>query len=515
MLRRGELETFAERPTLPHYWTRTNMRTPNQKALSFSYAMLGVRLQCAECHKHPFDQWSQDDFKQFEAFFASIANGTRDNEARDAQREMIEELAGGSDRDTLRQIRNRLSSFVNDGKTVPVDELYVNNSRIARNRDQGKRGKVSGSRVITPKVLGGEDVMLANYHDPREPLMEWLRSQENPYFAKAFVNRVWAHYFGVGIVEPPDDMNLANAPSNKELLDWLADEFVARDYDMRWLHREICRSDTYQRSWRPSETNLNDTRNFARARPRRLKAESVYDAVSLATAGGEQTQAMRADPVEECAVGLSRGYYQARGRSRVGYALQVFGKPMRETPCDCERSDEATLLQTVFLRNDEELLGMIDRRGGWLDEVARSLGTPLAGAERDQKSRDDELRERQIAGARRQIASLERQLQALRKQKPERVQARKARLQTQLEAAEKELARLTPRARLASQQTVVAAKSVDETIREAYLRTVQRVPTAEELSEAQSYLAASPSTVDGLRDLLWALLNTKEFLVNH
>ena len=114
--------------------------------------------------------------------------------------------------------------------------------------------------------------------------MDWLRSEDNPYFAPAFVNRVWHNYFGRGIVDPVDDMNMANPPSNKPLLDHLAKGFAQSGYDMHWLHRTVLNSDTYQRSWRPNDTNKHDERNFSRLTIRRLPAEVVADAITQATA---------------------------------------------------------------------------------------------------------------------------------------------------------------------------------------------------------------------------------------
>src|SRR5690606_13955822 len=143
-------------------------------------------------------------------------------------------------------------------------------------RTRGKkpaRGNGQAGRVLTPKLLGGESVLAEQYADPREPVMEWLRARDNPYFPRALVHRVGARYFHVGIVEPPDDMNLANPPSNEELLDHLARGFVEHGYDLKWLHREIASSRTYQLSWRPNETNRLDERNFSRAVLRRMPAE--------------------------------------------------------------------------------------------------------------------------------------------------------------------------------------------------------------------------------------------------
>ncbi len=188
--------------------------------------------------------------------------------------------------------------------------------------------------------------------------MDWMRSEDNPYFARSFVNRVWANYFNVGIVEPPDDMNLANPPSNEALLDYLTEQFVAHGYDMKWLHREIANSHAYQRSWRANETNRLDNRNFSHAVIRRLPAEVAYDALVLATAADDKLQAVCHD-YEQRAIGPSSG---GDGRRGGDYVLTLFGKPARSTNCDCERSNEPSLLQTIFLRNDQTMLGLLERQ---------------------------------------------------------------------------------------------------------------------------------------------------------
>jgi hypothetical protein len=263
--------------------------------------------------------------------------------------------------------------------------------------------------------------------------MQWLREKDNPYFARAIVNRVWANYFGVGIIEPPDDMNLANPPSNGPLLDYLAEQFVAHGYDLKWLHREITLSRTYQLSWRPNETNRLDERNFSHAQVRRLPAEVAYDAMAFATAGTKKQQALHEDmsAVLGRAIGVSSGYSRNYDGS---YALKLFGKPERAVACDCERSSEPSLLQTVYLRNDGELLALLDHKDGWLREVA------AGGAD---------------------------------------------------------------------------ANGADALIREAYLRTVSREPTLQELAIGREHLTQAKDLHSGLRDLLWAMLNTKEFLLNH
>ena len=118
---------------------------------------------------------------------------------------------------------------------------------------------IRAAESITPRLLGGEEVLANTYADPRQPLMDWMRHENNPYFARAFVNRVWAGYFHAGLIDPPDDLNLANPPSNPALLDYLTQAFIKSGYDMKWLHREIANSRTYQMSWRANETNKHDS----------------------------------------------------------------------------------------------------------------------------------------------------------------------------------------------------------------------------------------------------------------
>ncbi len=421
--------SFAEHPSVPQFWSRRNMRMPEQKALAFSYAFLGVRLECAQCHKHPFDQWSQYDFEHFQAFFNGIQYGTR-QEDREAEQKLQNQL--GLKGKPNNEVRRSLPEMLNKGKIVPFTELYVN-ARPTTNRGNNNSSRGS-SRVITPKLLGGEEVVANQYGDPREALMEWLRDPENPYFARAMVNRVWTNYFGVGIVDPPDDQNLANPPSNAPLLVWLTKEFVASGYDLKWLHRTICNSRTYQLSWEVNETNRLDRKNFSHAVPRRLPAEVVIDALDQATASDEVC-AEFFNNVEQRSIGPTSSQVGIRN-SRGSYALIAFGKPLRETNCDCERSMEPSLLQTLFVRNDAEALSLIDRRGGWVDSVTRNKG-------------------------------------------------------------------------------MLETKQVEQLVEQAYLRTLTRRPTDEEMSDSLAYIEESESVTVGLRDVLWALLNTKEFIVNH
>jgi len=515
-LRRKNPVDFASRPTMPHYWARRNLRKPEEKALSFAHAFLGVQIQCAQCHKHPFDQWTQQDFQQFQAFFEGITYGSRNDldepvNYRSMQKQ-IEQDAGYDRKDpkSRRTLAEEIKKRVAMGRPIPWQELYIRAARPASRSSKSRKKKNTGaSRVLTPKILGGEEVHLTEYPDPRAPLMEWMRSKDNPYFARAFVNRVWANYFGRGIVEPADDMNLANPPSNRELLDYLANGFVDSGFDMKWLHKTITSSDTYQRSWKPNDTNRLDEKNFSHMKLRRLPAEVVNDALTQALAGSEELQRLARDPKGRAIGPTITGY---RGRGPSNYALELFGKPVRLTNCDCERMSNPTLLQTLYTRNDQEMLAKLDSKTGWIAEV-RGQTTP---------DRKEFQKFASIRSLKQRNAQNERKLQALVKRrdstKDEKLKARFEKLiapvrrqiektQATIERLEKEQAELLARYQ----------PDLDQLVEEAFLRTLSRPPSSQEVRMAKADItAAGPGkAVDGLRDLLWTLVNTKEFMINH
>ena len=348
--------------SMPYFWTRQSLKEPKDTAMSVAHAFLGIQLQCAECHKHPFDRWTQSDFNQFSRFFDSVTTTKRRSAAKEAR------------------------------------ELSLLRSHV---------------------------VSLKQGNDPREPVMDWMRDRTNPWFAQAFVNRVWAGYFHVGIVDPPDQFTPANPPSNPQLLEWLTKEFIANDFDMKWLHRQITTSKTYQRSWKPNETNRHDRRNYSRAVPRRIPAEVVYDAMKQATAATDEQETVRTNLRRRASGHLSM-------RMAGTHAMKVFGKPDRSINCDCERVNEPTLLQAIFMQNDP-LVRMRLADSGWIIEI---------------------------------------------------------------EDAEEALDR-------------------NELIEQVWLRTVNRMPTDTEQSRAHQHLADATSIVEGVTDLMWAMMNTKEFLLNH
>lgn len=442
-LSRQDPEDFTAHDNPMHYyWFRSNNQNPTDRALSFGYVFMGVRLQCAQCHKHPFDQWSKQDFEKFTQFFTRIKAGVAPD-ARDEQMQLKTKLGVPVKLDTAalrRQMYLRVSA---EGLPIPWNEIWI--------EDPGSKPQIA-------RLLGDEEIDLNDYDDPREPLMAWLLEKDNPYFARAFVNRIWHHYFGVGIVEPPDDFNMANPPSNKALLDWLSDQFVSSGYDMKWLHRTIASSRTYQLSWKPNDTNRDDERNFSHALIRRMPAEVTIDAILQATASDARSQTWASNTAARKITQHPRSI-QARG---IDYSLLVFGKPLRTTNCDCERQEQPTLLQSLYVRNDTEMLEWLERKDGWLVEVARKLGQTLTPeSSTTGKSSADGSKDQD--------------------QKP----------------------------------PVPPDAVIDELIVQAYQRTVSRSPTDSEVELARQHLKSTDETIEALRDLMWALLNTQEFLTNH
>ena len=519
---------FHTRDSMPYYWARRNVRQAEEKALSFAHSFLGVRIQCAQCHKHPFDQWTQQDFKKFQAFFEPIqfrANTTKTdktNGTKNYQNLMKEiETAVGYDKNSKnnnsrRQLRDEIKRRAEAGQPVPWQELYIANPKSNSPKNKKRNKKRPVSRVITPSVLGGDNVHLTEYNDPRQPLMDWLRSEENPYFAQAFVNRVWFNYFGKGIVHPVDDMNLANPPSNKPLMGYLTKGFVESGYDMKWLHRTILQSDAYQRSWRPNETNKGDERNFSRMAIRRLPAEVVTDAITQATASKSRVIDFATTTLNRT-IGPDAMTRKNKHVAAMAYALNVFGKPERAENCDCERSNSPTLLQAIFTRNDPTVNAMIEGRDrknpGWISELDRYYNGANQNAPKSKNSKKlrefYEQRRKLVASApKRPNNSQNKAMTGFataskeHRQKVQKLNSSIHKFSGANRTKKTEAKPLTPQ---------VINRLIDET----FLRTVSRFPTPLERAKAKTDIDASKNKIHGIKDLLWALLNTKEFLVNH
>ena len=259
-------------------------------------AFLGTRLQCAQCHNHPFDRWTMDDYYGWAAFFSQVGK-----------------KKGDDPRETV--VFNRGSG----GVQHPV-----------------------GKRDVPPKFLGGETPELKD-RDRRSALADWLTSPGNPWFSRNIANIVWSHFFGVGIVEPVDDMRLSNPPSNPELLDGLAARLRGSNYDLRDLVRLICNSRAYQRATTPNETNELDERNFSRSLVRRLRAEVLQDVLAGQTGTRNKFKGL---PLGARAVQIADGNVS-------NYFLTTFGRATRTTVCSCEVKLEPNLSQALHLINGE------------------------------------------------------------------------------------------------------------------------------------------------------------------
>jgi hypothetical protein len=497
----------AERDTMPYFWAKQNVRMADDAALAFSHTFLGVRLQCAQCHKHPFDQWTQQDFKQFAAFFGRMRTGSGPG-AQQLDRELTEKL-GLNDRTKNNQERQRIyNEALAKGELIPFREVFV---QPAANPDNGRgRQRQQPNSRVTPRVLGGDEVV-EQLDDPRTAVMDWMREKGNPYFARAFVNRTWARFFGVGIIEPADDMNLANPPSNEALLDYLTDAFVEHHYDIKWLQREIANSRTYQLTWRTNDTNQFDTRNFSHAQVRRLPAEVAYDAIVFATASADRAMALREDPKGRAIADQNTD--RSQRRNNVSYALSVFGQPERATACDCERSTEPSLSQSLYLMNDSELFTLMDNSNGRIAELRRQASEPSKPkTEEPTNPKRDRKAQRELAD---RIQQVQRQIKQLKEdgntEEAAKLERKLAGIRRERRGAEEP----SDRDDKPTQPAATAALNTDELVREMYLRTVSRRPSDAELERARGYITAATDPVSGVRDVLWALLNTKEFIVNH
>jgi hypothetical protein len=311
----------------PTVWYK-DLQSADQFVDNASQVFLGTRLQCAQCHHHPYEKWSQDDYWGLAAFFGRV--GT---------------------------------------KNLPVPGTGVQNQQNQRRLMYTKSsGSVLNKRTQRPAVmrpLGGAPTDPAGDVDPRQKLVDWMVDVKNPFFARAVANRYWAHFFGRGIVDPLDDMRVTNPPSNPELLDALAKELVEHGYSLKHLIRTICKSRTYGLSSTPNEFNKNDKQAYSRYYPRRLSAEVLFDAVCQVTGSPTQFGGLPQDRhAPNRAIMLPDESYQS-------YFLDVFGRPQRISACECERVSEANLAQALHLLNSDEVQGKIARPGGRADLMAK------------------------------------------------------------------------------------------------------------------------------------------------
>ena len=273
-------------------------RDPLKLAEDTAQVFMGMQIKCSQCHNHPFDRWTMNDYYGFAAFFAQVG------------RKQAEDLR----------------------------------ERIVFNGGGGEVVNIVSKKPAKPKFLGGDEPNVAG-KDRREVLAEWLASPKNPYFAKNLANIVWQHFLGKGIVDPVDDVRVSNPASNPELLDTLGEKFQEYHYDFKHLVKDICNSRAYQTAAETNESNAADDRNFAHATVRRMRAEVLLDCLAEVT---EVPEKYRGLPLGARAVDIADG-------NTTTYFLRTFGRASRETVCSCEVKMEPNLSQALHLLNGQTI----------------------------------------------------------------------------------------------------------------------------------------------------------------
>ena len=311
----------------PTVWYK-DIQTADQFVDNTSQVFLGMRMQCAQCHHHPYEKWSQDDYWGMAAFFGRVATKTYPIPAT--------------------------------GNQNPRNQRHILYTRATGNVTNKRTGQAAAIKPLdrAPLALDAEV-------DPRQKLADWMVDPKNPFFARAVVNRYWAHFFGRGLVDPLDDMRVTNPPANAALLDALARDLVEHRYSLQHLIRTLVKSRTYGLSATPNEFNKQDRHAYSRYYPRRLSAEVLFDAVNQVT---NSPTIFGGLPPDRHAPNRA---IMLPDESFSSYFLDVFGRPQRLSPCECERVREANLAQTLHLLNSEEVQGKIGRTGGRVDLLVR------------------------------------------------------------------------------------------------------------------------------------------------
>jgi hypothetical protein len=464
---RSDHVEYSRRKTLDLYWQRRASGGVSG-TLQVAHAFLGLRLECAQCHRHPHDVWQQDDLLSFANFFMHVRQPgfQGDNEKKFPEvaahvKQLNDEAKKlEAEAKNLRATRGReLDAEAKKTKSKAAqDELVRFGQQVAaierRSKalpEVGRRllhaevqhvppGKETFAKVTNPlgtqqsrtfRLLGAaENIDVPKEQDPRLVVMQWLRRADNPYFARAIVNRVWAHYLGRGLVDPPDHLSPLNPPTHPQLLDELCREFIAHGYDLKWLQRTIALSRTYQQSSSASAANRHDRANYAYFYLRRLPAEVLVDALAHATGTSDDMDMMFFHwPATWKALDIP---YPPRN-AFVAFMLEQFGRPERNSAaqCDCERSSEASVLQVLSFANHPR--------------VRQKIADPQGLVTRLVKEQPDTARR----------------------------------------------------------------------VEELYLWTLCRLPSSEELSACREYLQTAPDATAGLAGVMWSLLNTREFLLQY
>jgi hypothetical protein len=381
--------TYKEAPA--NYYRA--LRDPQIRAEATAQVFLGIRMQCAKCHNHPFNQWTQNDYYQLAAFFPRVQ---------------------------YRIVENNRKDKLDKHEFVGEQVVYLDDSSEVKHPGTGE--------TMKPRFLGGPTLEVGSKEDRLKPLADWVANPGNPFFARTQGNRIWSYLMGRGIVDPNDDFRQSNPPVNGPLLEALAKDLVEHNFDQKHLIRTIMNSRTYQLSARANDTNADDELNFSHTQVRSLPAEALLDSIAQVTntsldfdgyPGVKRAGQLPSMPV-------IRRSDSFKGNFRF---LKVFGKPERLLNCDCERSDHTTLAQALNLITGEMINKAISRPDNRLGKLLQ------------------------------------------------------------------------------------AGKSNAEIIDELYLASLCRYPTAPERSALLERPGVAENRREALEDILWALLNSKEFLL--
>ena len=373
----------------PVAWYK-RVKEQKQQLEDVAQLFLGVRMQCAQCHHHPFEKWSQDDYYSFAAFFSQVGRKPTSTRGEDM---------------------------------------------IFHKRGIATAANIKTGTVLKPAALGTSIDAITADQDPRLYLANWMSDPKNPFFAKAVVNRYWKHFFRRGLIDPEDDIRDTNPPSNPELLAGLEKHFIASGFDLKELVRVIVTSNAYQLSSVPNQSNSADQQNYSRYYLKRLQAEVLLDSIDDVTGARTDFQNL---PTGTRAVALPDNSY-----NNATPFLKVFGRPENESVCECERTQSSSLAQSLHLMNAGDVKAKLATAGGRADLMSKS-------------------------------------------QQP-----------------------------------------MPERVTELYRVAFGRSPSAAELTGAVDYLTEAssadgsgvsvgqPASPERFQDLIWALINTKEFLFNH
>ena len=314
------------------------IREPAARAEAAAQVFLGIRLQCAQCHNHPFDRWTQDDYYGWAGFFSAVQYKVLENKRRDS----------------------------NDSHEFKGEQIvYAADRKPMKNPRSGK--------PVPPRFLGDAASPAENStQDKLGELADWMTSAKNPLFARSQVNRIWFHLMGRGIVDPIDDFRPTNPASHPELLDRLAANFVQNKFDLRHMIRVIMNSKSYQLSAIPNETNAADEMNYSHIWPRRLSAEQLLDCEGQVTGASVKFAGYPAGMRAAQIPGTVADRKHDRKESQVDQVLEVFGKPQRLLSCECERSAETTMGQAFQLISGPAINEMLTRPGNRIAELAQS-----------------------------------------------------------------------------------------------------------------------------------------------